>query len=267
MPAHLIRFDQGRTNLDPIWAPRRVSRATSSNEETAVLRRFLEVGATGFEPATFRPPAERLGAVACAGRAVPACAGFADQRLWNRPPTGPAQSPQRYTVRMVESARRRRGVYARAQVRPLARQRRISNWALCRRFVLLRRRAYTPFELRARLIIVRSLVRIQAELSTGNPAPGAGFRAFRGSAQPGAAGAGWATDRATVTGATFGLRPSLMRSSEDTPAAAVRPAPSRGLRVATPPSGAGRPGGWPGRTRSRRTSARRRAGEPSGRSA
>ena len=55
-----------------------------------------------------------------------------------------------------------------------------------------------------------------------------------------------APEAKTVTGVFRTALPSLMRSSGDAQAPAVRPAPSGGPRVVTPPCGARRPAGWRG---------------------
>src|SRR5215204_3343384 len=53
-PAHAATS----AGLDPIWAPSGPPMILRRNRKPPHMRRFSEVGATGFEPATFRPPAE-----------------------------------------------------------------------------------------------------------------------------------------------------------------------------------------------------------------
>src|SRR5215207_9853423 len=62
-PAHAATS----AGLDPIWAPSGPPMILRRNRKPPHMRRFSEVGATGFEPATFRPPAERQSVSMCPG--------------------------------------------------------------------------------------------------------------------------------------------------------------------------------------------------------
>jgi hypothetical protein len=66
--------------LDPEWTPRERERSRPERTKPPRLRRFREVGATGVEPATFRPPARVLKALLLGQRRIGGMTSHAPRR-------------------------------------------------------------------------------------------------------------------------------------------------------------------------------------------